>query len=158
MTSPADAELDLGAFASLSVAIGGLASEMKHARLEAARRSSEIWPINIQMPPWNGAGTFDLGRPTMGPSDGYAWMIHRLTAATFTAGTVNVYKGAPADNNLVFAFTQAGVFYPPRTNFILMPSDKLTFAASATAPITGTVTISLDATQMTTRHVSEFLS
>jgi hypothetical protein len=158
MTSPAGADLDLSVFADLGVSIGRLAREMEHTRLEAARRSAEIWPINIQMPPWNGAGTFDLGRPTMGPSDGYAWMIHRLTAATFTAGTVNVYKGAPADNNLMFAFTQAGVFYPPRTNFILMPSDKLTFAAAASAPITGTVTISLDATQMTTRHVSEFLS
>lgn len=147
----------LEVFGQLSAHLGQLTAELREQRLAERRRAGRVWPINVQIPQWNGTGTVDYGAPTLGPPDGMAWAIHRITAATFTAGTVNVYKGLPADNNQLYAFAQAGVWWANRSSFILLPKDRLTFAAASGAPVTGTVTISLDATQIGLEYLSDFL-
>jgi hypothetical protein len=150
---PAGAGLEV--FGQLSAQIGSLTGEMRAQRSAQQAKAGKIWPVNVQAPQWNGTGTYDPG--VFGPADGWAWAIHRITAATFTAGTVNMYKGQPADNNQLFAFLQAGANWFARTSFILMPKDRLTFAAAAGSPITGPVTISLDATQVALELLPDFL-
>jgi hypothetical protein len=120
------------------------------------RFAAKIWPVNCAAPQWSGTGTYDVPQ-VFGPKDGHAWVVRRITAATFTAGTVNVYRGLPADNNQVYAFTAAGVFFPGGASLVLLPGDRLTFAAAAGAPVTGPVTISLDAVQLTLDLLPRFL-
>jgi hypothetical protein len=141
------------------VQLGRVADELEAQRRNDRLMGGEIWPTEIAgIPQWNttlNPNSFDPGGRILGPADGYAWAVHLVSAATFTAGTINMYKGLPSDSNLRFTFTQAGAFYPPRTNFILKPGDRLTFTA-ATA-LTGNVTIGLEVTQMTLRQLWKFL-
>lgn len=125
---------------------------------ETASRSfaSRMWSVNTTAPQWNGLGTYDVPQ-VFGPMPGYTWCISSVKAATFTAGTVNMYRGLPADNNLQFAFTVAGVYLPGGKGLILHYGDRLTFAPATGSPITGLVTISLDMIQMTADLEPRFL-
>src|SRR5579864_4131630 len=116
--------------------------------------ASRMWPVNTAAPQWNGLGTYDV--PQMfGPMPGYAWAIRSVTAATFTAGSVGLYKGLPADCNLRYVFLAAGSFFPGGSGMILQYGDRLTFAP--VAAITGNVTISVEMIQMTTDLLPRFL-
>lgn len=152
------AEIDAEAFAYLNANVTSLTGMMARDQADRRARASKVWVVNgVPFPPWNPAATpvFDPANNAAGPNDGYFWAVHRLTAATFTAGSINVYRGAPADQNLLFQFTQAGAWYPPRSNVILKPGDRLTFTA-ATA-ITGLVTLGLDVTQGSLDMLPAFL-
>jgi hypothetical protein len=148
----AEASIDLG------VAVDRLTRTLQAQMAEERARASKLWIVNgVPLAPWNPSTTpvFDPATNAAGPNDGYWWAVHRLTAATFTAGSINVYRGQPADQNLLFQFTQAGAWYPPRSNVILKPGDRLTFTP-ATA-ITGLVTFGLDVTQGTLDTLPAFL-
>jgi hypothetical protein len=144
---------------TLSASLDRVAAELAAQRAADQREGAEIYATEVAgIPQWNTTlypNVFDPGGRILGPADGYAWAVHCVTAATFTAGTINLYKGQQADQNLRFTFLQPGAFYPPRTNFILKPGDRLTFAA-ATA-LAGNVTIALEVTQMTLRKLPKFL-
>jgi hypothetical protein len=117
--------------------------------------ASRMWPVNTAAPQWNGLGTFDVPQ-VFGPMPGFAWVVRQVTAGTFTAGTINVYKGLPADSNLRYILTAAGVpWIPGGSSLILLYGDRLTFTP-ATA-ITGNVTLSVEATQMTSDLLPRFL-
>lgn len=118
--------------------------------------ASRMWSVNTVAPQWNGLGTYDVPQ-VFGPMPGYTWAIQSVAAATFTAGIVNMYRGLPADNNLKFAFTVAGVYLPGGKGLILHYGDRLTFAPATGSPITGLVTISLDMIQMTADLEPRFL-
>jgi len=116
--------------------------------------ASRMWPVNTAAPQWSGLGTYDV--PQMfGPMPGYAWAIRSVTAATFTAGSVGLYKGLPADCNLRYVFLAAGSFFPGGSGMILLYGDRLTFAP--VAAITGPVTISVEMIQMTSDLLPRFL-
>jgi hypothetical protein len=116
--------------------------------------ASRMWPINTAAPQWNGLGTYDVPQ-AFGPMPGFVWVVRSVTAATFTAGTIGLYKGLPADNNLRYVFTAAGAFYPGGSGLILVYGDRLTFAP--VTAVTGLVTLSLEATQMTADLLPRFL-
>lgn len=118
--------------------------------------ASRMWAVNTVAPQWNGLGTYDVPQ-VFGPMPGYTWCISCIVAATFTAGTVNVYRGLPADCNLKFAFTSAGNFFPGGKGMMLHYGDRLTFAPAAGFPITGPVTLSMDMIQMTADLEPRFL-
>jgi hypothetical protein len=152
---------ELGGELSLDVGVqlGRVADALEAQTRRARNLASRLWVVNgVPIGLWNTAtspGVFDPGANTTGPNDGYFWAIHRVTAATFTAGSINMYRGQAGDQNLLFQFTQAGAFYPPRTNLILKPGDRLTFAA-ATA-LTGNVILSMDITQGALDVLPDFL-
>lgn len=153
------AELGAEASIDLGLAVDRLTRTLQTQMAEERARAGKLWVVNgVPFPPWNPATApvFDPANNTAGPNDGYFWAVHRLTAATFTAGSINVYRGAPADQNLLFTFTAAGTWYPPRSNVILKPGDRLTFTP-ATA-ITGLVTFGLDVTQGTLDMLPAFLT
>lgn len=149
------AEADAG----LHVAVGRLVTLLEAQRQAELAAAADIWVQDIPaaaMALTGGAGTIDESNQ-LGPRDGYAWAVHWVAAAGFTAGTVNLYLGTPdtvANSNLRFAFTQAGVWEPPRTATIILPGNRLVFAASG---ITGNVVISGQVTQMTLRTLPRFL-
>lgn len=135
---------------------GELENSLDERETASRAFASRMWSVNTVAPPWNGLGTYDVPQ-VFGPMPGYTWCISSVVAATFTAGTVNMYRGLPADNNLRFAFTVAGVYLPGGKGLILHYGDRLTFAAATGAPITGLVTISLDMIQMTADLEPRFL-
>jgi hypothetical protein len=114
-----------------------------------------IVPVLItapQVPLAAGAGT--LNQPDLlGPHEGFAWDVRRLTAASFTAGTVTAYLNYQADENIVVQWTQAGSFFFSG-NVILGDSDALIFVATG---ITGQVTISGQAVNVPTPLLPEYL-
>lgn len=149
---------ELSAGADLSVTLGRVADALAAQQTRARTLASRLWLVNgITLPAWNPSTTpvFDPAANIAGPNDGYFWAVHRVTAATFTAGSINMYRGQAADQNLLFQFTQAGAFYPPRTNLILKPGDRLTFGQGTA--VTGLVTLGLDVTQGTLDVLPEFL-
>jgi hypothetical protein len=93
------AELDFSMHAALDSIAGGSRQQQPGGDLARdvadPRFAARVWPVNTAAPQWSGLGTYDVPQ-AFGPKDGYAWVIRRLTAATFTAGTVNVYRGLPA--------------------------------------------------------------
>ena len=152
---PAALEADAG----IGVTLGRLISLLELQRQAEQLAAQDIWVQDLPaagMTLTAGAGTIDEPNQ-LGPRDGYAWAVHWVAAAGFTAGTVNLYLGTPdtvANSNLRFAFTQAGVWEPPRTATILLPGARMVFIASG---ITGSVVISGQITQMTLRTLSRFL-
>lgn len=101
-----------------------------------------------------GAGTITNMPDTLGPHDGFVWFIIQFTAASFSAGTVTVYRNFINDPNQMFTFTQAGTFYFGATQCYLGDSDMLAFSA---AGITGNVTLSGWAINVPTPLVPDYL-
>ena len=143
------------ASAALHLAIGRLARAIEILTSD----QDGAWPVEIPahaIPLTAGAGTLDIPNE-LGPRDGYFWAIEYVTAAGFTAGTVNTYLGTPdtvAQSNVRFPFAQAGVWEPGRTAAILIPGERLVFVA---AGITGNVVISGKVTQAPLRFLHRYL-
>lgn len=141
--------------ADLRVAIGRLARAVEVLTLD----QDGAWPVEIPAHAITltaGAGTLDIPNE-LGPNTGYFWAVEYVSAAGFTAGTVNVYLSTPdtvAQSNVRFPFTSAGVWEPGRTAAILVPGDRLVFVA---AGITGNVVISGKVTQAPLRFLHRFL-
>lgn len=81
----------------------------------------------------------------MGPRTGQCWEIRRITAATFTGGTVSFYRDSVADTNLVYEFTSAGIALLGGGQLILLPGERLVAQA---ASLTGNATISIGVVQV----------
>lgn len=113
--------------------------------------AARMWPFNTVAPQWSGAGTYDVPQ-VFGPKDGFFWHVITVQAATFTAGSVNMFKGLPADNNLKGVFLSAGVISPSK--MFLLPGDRLTFTS---AGITGLITLSVDGIQGTLDLLSRYV-
>src|SRR5215472_14827863 len=103
----------LQVFAQLSANLGTVAQALKDQASKNQRLWQSIRPIpGIPVGQLTAASKFlDLPELT-GPRTGYWWDIHLLLAATFTAGSVNVYRATNATNvpdiNLVGGFSSAG--------------------------------------------------
>jgi hypothetical protein len=151
----AGAEADAG----LHVAVGRLVTAMEAQRRADLTAAEDIWVVDVPahaMPLSGGAGTLDVPNE-LGPRDGYAWAVHWMAAAGFTAGTVNLYLGTPdtvAGSNQRFTFVQAGVWEPPKTATILLPGNRMVFVASG---VTGNVVVSGQVTQMKLHMLPRFL-
>ena len=135
--------LSVQAFADLSARIGNIADGIatQNRRAEALWRS--IRPIpGIPIPQITTASGLADYPELLSPRSGYWWFIIQAAAVTFTAGTVNLYRGAVAniDSQLVGAFPSAGYLTYSSTGLPVPPSSRLIFAAEA---VTGNVTPSL---------------
>lgn len=87
------------------------------------------------------ASNTPLNQPElMGPRTGYAWEVRRITAATFTGGTVNIYIDGVADSNIVLPFAQAGTTFLGGGQLIIQDGHWLIAQGST---LTGNVSISL---------------
>jgi hypothetical protein len=142
----------------LSVQIGKLATAIDQDRAARAAqrrdRSHAIFPFPLNPVAIAGSGT--INQPvTMAPNDGYYWDVRKLTAASFSAGTVTVYSSVGvSDATEEFVFTSAGVWSPGSGNLIIGPADQLLFVA---AGITGNVTISGRAIQVRADYLADYL-
>jgi len=143
------AEADAG----LHVAVGRLAAAVERQVAQQALITRAVHPIAVPAAAIAGNGTID-DPMKFGPRDGYAWDMKRVTAASFTAGTVAVYKNAVADANQLFTFTSAGTWWITGNDMILMPGDRLLFVG---AGITGNITISGDAIQVELAWLGAYL-
>jgi hypothetical protein len=134
--------LSVQAFADLSARIGQVADGIatQNNRTQALWRA--IRPIpGIPVPPiTTSSGLADYAE-LLSPRMGYWWFVIQAAAVTFTAGTVNLYRGqANLDSLLVGAFTAAGYLTYSSTGLPVPPGSRLIFAAQA---VTGNVTPSL---------------
>lgn len=155
MTADTDTGAGLEVWGNLALQLGRVADGLERQRQDiAAFQRMHTVPVTApQIPLAGGAGILDVP-DVLGPKKGLAWALHWITAASFTAGTVSVYIGPVADQNLRFVFTQAGVWEPPRTATILLGGDRLVFVA---AGIVGNVTISGQASEMVLAELPGFL-
>jgi hypothetical protein len=71
---------------------------------------------------------------------GWVFDVGMLILATFTAGTVSVYKNAIADECLIYVFPSTGNFQFSKGQLALRYGDQLIFVANT---VTGNVTPSL---------------
>jgi hypothetical protein len=159
------AGLDFGIFAGISAGIGRIAEAV-----EAQRRSEQMCQQAIRSVPikphqqtvTGGAVTFLSHEHDLGPRDGYAWAVQRVTAAGLAANDIlSVYKGPPVSQaadptNLANILTSTSpAWHPGRTGLILQPGDTLVLAGtslSATA-----VTILGEVIQMELWLLPQFL-
>lgn len=150
----------LEADAQLSVQIGNLATALQRERSDAAarriERSHAIFPFDFNpatVPLAAGAGT--LNSPGLySPNEGYFWDIKKITAASFTAGSVAMYKDAANDANSEVVFASAGSYFFGTGQLLLNSNDFLVFVA---AGITGNVTISGRAIQVRADYLADYL-
>jgi hypothetical protein len=125
----------------------------KRRRLELA---AAIFPFDINpllMTLAGGAGTLDVNQ-ALGVRDGFAIDVKLLIAASFTAGSVNVYKQGAADMNQRGSFPQAGTLVFGGQSLMIMPGERLVLTASG---ITGNVTISGGGIMVRQDYVGEYL-
>lgn len=126
------AEID----ASLSIAIGGMAAELRRGnnfrQLQASAISQPV--VAGQVPLSGGAGSLDLP-DQLQAKPGYFWGIRRMTLSGFTAGTVYAYRNS-FNGEVLVPYPQAATFTFGRGEMLLHPSDRVVFAASG---ITGAV-------------------
>ena len=78
----------------------------------------------------------------LSPRTGFWWFIYQATAATFSAGSVNLYRGGTGaeDVLIVGAFPQAGYLTYSFPGLPVPPGEHLIFSAQT---VTGNVTPSL---------------
>lgn len=139
--------------AGLTVRVGQLADALTAEHRRRAELSAAIYPFEIPVTSLAASGTLD--QPVhFGPRDGYAWDLRRLTAASFTAGTVAVYRNQAADANQLFTFTSAGTWWIASGQVILRSTERLVLVA---AGITGSVTVSGSAIMVAEPWLAEYL-
>jgi hypothetical protein len=134
--------LSVQAFADLSARIGRIADGIDTQNNRATALWRAIRPIpGIPVPPITTTNGIADYAELLAPRTGYWWFVIQAAAVTFTAGTVNLYRGqANIDSLLVGAFTSAGYLTYSSTGLPVPPGARLTFAAQA---VTGNVTPSL---------------
>lgn len=71
---------------------------------------------------------------------GWVYDVGLLIIATFSAGTVSVYKNFISDESLIYIFPNIGMFQFSKGQLALRYSDQLIFVANS---VTGNVTPSL---------------
>lgn len=120
------AELD----ATLSIAIGGLAAEMKRASNFRNLQATAVQQATIatQVPIVGGAGKVDQP-DLLQVKSGYNWSIRRITTNGFTAGSVNAYRN-DANGEPIIPWPQAGMFTFGRGEMLLQPMDRIVITAT----------------------------
>ena len=154
----------LEADAQLSVQIGRLAGALEVQRRDdlakRTERSHAIFPFDFNPATMFAANQASAGASTLNnpgiysPNEGYFWDIKKITAASFTAGTVSLYKNAANDANSEVVFTSAGSYFFGTGQLLLSSNDFLLFVA---AGITGNVTISGRAIQVRADYLADYL-
>lgn len=150
----------LEADAQLSIQIGRLASTLERQRAgDQARRterSHAIFPFDFNPATINltaGNGIFS-GASLYSPNEGYYWDVKKITCASFTSGSVALYKNAQNDANAEVVFTSAGSYFFGTGQLMLNSNDFLVLAA---AGITGAVTISGRAISVRADYLADYL-
>jgi hypothetical protein len=132
--------------ADMSVNLSRAVKAIEDQTARNQRLWSQIRPIpGIPVGQITAASTL-LALPELaGPRTGYWWDVHLLNGATFTGGSVNVYRGAGGltqpDINLVGAFTAAGYLTYGKAQLLIPPGQYLIFGSSST--FTGTANIAV---------------
>jgi hypothetical protein len=145
--------IDLQVFADLSLQLGRVATELESQRLRQQRFATALHTIDVVCPPITAAtSTLDV-IDLMGPRQGKVWDIRRISVATFTGGTVTVYKGAAADMNQQFTFLQAGNWGPDF--LMLQPGDRLVMVSNAA--FTGSATVSFSGVELDSWLLPDYL-
>ena len=149
--------LTVEASVALAASLDGLSAEMRRRRDYARELLQNIQYIGLI--PWGQITTSGssgaLNQPTvMGPRTGWAWDVHRITAAGHTGGTVSVYIDAVADGNQVAVFSAAGVLTFGKGQ-ILVESGHWLIAQAAS--LTGNATLSCAVTHIAQGYVSDYL-
>jgi hypothetical protein len=125
----------------------------KRRRLELA---AAIFPFSINpllMTLAAGAGTLDVHQ-ALGVRDGFALDVKLLVAASFTAGSVSVFRQGAADMNQRGFFPSAGTLTYGGQSLMVMPGERLVLTATG---ITGNVTVSGDVILVRQDYVGEYL-
>lgn len=156
-----------GAFAEadLAVSMGKIAAVVERQWQIELRLYQSIFTRVI--PPKSaavsgGAVTFTSTEHDLGPPDGFAWAVQRLTAAGLASGDViTFYRGVPSSktvdpsnmlNTVTFA---APAWHPGRTGLMLQPGESI---VAAGASLTATqVTITGEVIQMEQWLLPHFL-
>jgi hypothetical protein len=147
----------LEADAQLSIQIGRLATTLERQRSDALARRTElshaIFPFDFNPATIPTSGT--LNNPNLySPNEGYYWDIRKLTAATFTSGSVAVYKNAANDANAEVVFSSAGTYWFGSGQLILNSNDFLLFVGTG---LVGNVTISGRAISVRADYLADYL-
>src|SRR5215469_2329333 len=120
----------LQVFAQMSAHLGRIAARLD----QQADRTQKLWqairPIpGITVPQITTTnGTADYPE-LLAPRRGYWWDVKSITAATFTAGSVNLYAGASSDSTLRYVFTSAGTYAFGTAQLLVPPGQRLIFTA-----------------------------
>ena len=135
--------LDLKVMADLSLNLGRVADEMERERKRRERFATALHIIEVNSLSISAASqTLDKG-DIMGPRTGKVWDVTWMSCATFTAGTIAVYKDGAVDSNKRFVFTQAGVWEP--SQFLLQRGQRMILVSDSN--FAGTAQISFAAVE-----------
>lgn len=130
----------------LTAAVTSLAGELKRANDYQEQLAQNVQYVsNIPLGTITASGV-PLDLPTvMGPRTGQCWEVRRMTAATFSGGTVSFYRDAVADSNLVMEFNTPGIVLLGGGQLILQPGERLVAEAGGLA---GVATLSIAVIQI----------
>ena len=135
--------LDLSVFADIAVSLGRVADELERERERRRRFATSLHMVNVPALQIDAASkTLDMA-DLLGPRTGKMWDITWMSCATFTGGTVSVWKNAAQDTNLRFNFVQAGVWEP--SQFLLGRGDRMLIGSNSA--FTGTANIAFEAVE-----------
>jgi hypothetical protein len=141
--------------AGLSIQIGKLASAIEAQTAAQRQLAADVWPVNVVLPQIGASSDSSGMRQLTRPSDGFVWDMSSISAASFSAGTVSVYRGSVSDANLKFVFTQTGTYTIGGKVFFIKPGDNLLFVCSAA--VTPFATVSFDCIQVAVPRLAEYL-
>ena len=148
-------EQGLQLMASLNLAIGKLSEQIEQQRADGIKLAQSVRPIpGITVPQITTTnGTADYPE-LLAPRRGYWWDVKSITAATFTAGSVNLYAGASSDSTLRYVFTSAGTYAFGTAQLLVPPGQRLIFTAVA---VTGNVSPSLSVVEVADWALASYL-
>jgi hypothetical protein len=148
----------LEADAGISLQIGRLATALEQQRnsdlARRVERSHAIFPFDFNPVLAQGSAVVVAAPAQFSPNEGYFWDVRKVTAASFTAGSVAMYKNAANDANAEVVFTQAGSYFFGSGQLILNSNDFLVFTGSG---ITGNITISGRAILVRADYLADYL-
>ena len=132
-----------GFSAEIIASLGRVETELAAGRKqgEQFRRAIRIIP-GIPVPPITTTSGKANYPELLSPRSGFWWFIFQVSAATFSGGSVNLYRGGTGaeDALLVGAFPQAGYLTYSYPGLPVPPGEHLIFAAQT---VTGNVTPSV---------------
>lgn len=148
-----------GLLVNLSVQVGRLADELESRRQKDQDAFEGMHLISVVLPQITAASQTISYGDLMGPMTGKVWDIRSITCATFTGGTVSLYRAQSSagatDTQLKYVFQQAGTLWFARAQFLLQGNDQ--FILTASSSLTGSVTPSFEATEMDIDLLPDYL-
>jgi hypothetical protein len=155
---PATAEpgATLDVLAGLSLSLGKVADQLAKQANRQEQFIQALHLIEVPVPQITAAsGTVDQPE-LLGPKTGKVWDVKRITAATFTAGTVSLYSGGvQTDQQLMYVFSQSGTLWFGSNQLMLQAGQRLMFAASST--LVGNVTLKIAAVELDAALLPDYL-